>query len=145
MIIRSKAPFRVSFGGGGTDMEPYCLENGGCVINTAIDRHIYVTIESREDNLIKVNSVDEFDYDIDVTMKNFPAKYELGEISATLEQYNLSVSGLTPPKVIGDGIVRETHYFENFSEVDEGWIILEAFFVKSIKLIPYHFLLLPSS
>ncbi|MFX1274403.1 MAG: GHMP kinase [Promethearchaeota archaeon] len=58
MIIRSKAPFRVSFGGGGTDMAPYCIEYGGCVISTTIDRHIYVSIKQRTDNKIRVNSID---------------------------------------------------------------------------------------
>ncbi len=57
MIVRAKAPFRVSFGGGGTDMPPYCTENGGCVINTAIDRHIYITIKPREDKKIHIYSV----------------------------------------------------------------------------------------
>lgn len=76
---------------------------------------------------IVVNSVDELNYDINVTIKDFPAKYELGEITATLEQYNLTVTGLTPPKVFGDGIVRRADYLENFAEADEGWIMLEAF------------------
>lgn len=56
MIVRSKAPFRVSFGGGGTDMAPYCIEHGGCVINTTIDRHVYITLHPREDKKIKVFS-----------------------------------------------------------------------------------------
>ena len=54
MIIRSKAPFRVSFGGGGTDMAPYCTEHGGCVISTTIDRHVYITLKPRKDNIIGV-------------------------------------------------------------------------------------------
>ncbi len=54
MIIRAKAPFRVSFGGGGTDMAPYCVDHGGCVISTTIDRHVYVSIVPREDNVVKV-------------------------------------------------------------------------------------------
>jgi len=58
MIIRSKAPFRVSFGGGGTDMPPYCIEHGGCVISTTIDRHIYVNIESRKDKRVSIYSID---------------------------------------------------------------------------------------
>jgi D-glycero-alpha-D-manno-heptose-7-phosphate kinase len=58
MIIRSKAPFRVSFGGGGTDMPPYCIDHGGCVINMTIDRHVYVTIEPREDKKVRVFSID---------------------------------------------------------------------------------------
>ncbi|MBY8982573.1 MAG: GHMP kinase [Candidatus Lokiarchaeota archaeon] len=57
MIIRSKAPFRVSFGGGGTDMPPYCVDHGGCVINTTIDRHVFVTIKPREDNFIHINAI----------------------------------------------------------------------------------------
>jgi D-glycero-alpha-D-manno-heptose-7-phosphate kinase len=57
MIVRSKAPFRVSFGGGGTDMAPYCIEYGGCVISTAIDRHVYVTIEPRDDKKIRIFSL----------------------------------------------------------------------------------------
>ena len=67
MIIRSKAPFRVSFGGGGTDMPPYCTEHGGCVISTAIDRYIYVTIEPREDKRVfiySINSKKELVFDI---------------------------------------------------------------------------------
>ncbi|MFX1419060.1 MAG: GHMP kinase [Promethearchaeota archaeon] len=56
MIIRAKAPFRVSFGGGGTDMSPYCNEHGGCVISTTIDRHVFVSIKPREDKKIKVFS-----------------------------------------------------------------------------------------
>ncbi len=76
---------------------------------------------------ITINSIDEFDYNINVSLKDFPAKYELGEISATMEYYNLTITGLTPPTVFGDGIVREIRYLENFVEADEGWILLEAF------------------
>lgn len=57
MIIRSKTPFRVSFGGGGTDMPPYCTEHGGCVISTTIDRHVYVSVEPRDDEKVRVFSI----------------------------------------------------------------------------------------
>lgn len=57
MIIRSKAPFRVSFGGGGTDMAPYCIEHGGCVISTTIDRHVYITLKPRSDKKVNINSI----------------------------------------------------------------------------------------
>ena len=58
MIIRAKAPFRVSFGGGGTDMAPYCVDHGGCVISTTIDRHAHVSISPRQDETINVFSPD---------------------------------------------------------------------------------------
>ena len=75
MIIRSKAPFRVSFGGGGTDMAPYCTDYGGCVINTTIDRHIYVTLKPRQDKKIHVSSID-FDQDLTFNIGN--KKYDEG-------------------------------------------------------------------
>ena len=68
MIIRSKAPFRMSFGGGGTDMPPYCTEQGGCVISTTIDRFIYLTLEPREDKRVSIYSINkkkEKRFDID--------------------------------------------------------------------------------
>ncbi len=35
MIIRSKAPLRISFAGGCTKVEPYLSERGGVVLSTA--------------------------------------------------------------------------------------------------------------
>ena len=37
MVIRGRAPLRVSFGGGGTDVEPFCVEQGGAIIGSTID------------------------------------------------------------------------------------------------------------
>jgi len=78
MIIRSKAPFRVSFGGGGTDMPPYCTEHGGCVISTTIDRHAYITIEPREDKKIHVLSRNHNKEKIfNIGDKNYSENFEL--------------------------------------------------------------------
>ena len=41
MVIRAKAPLRVSFGGGGTDVEPFCVEQGGAVIGSTINKYAY--------------------------------------------------------------------------------------------------------
>ena len=78
MIIRSKAPFRVSFGGGGTDMAPYCVEHGGCVISTAIDRHVYITLKPREDKKVRVISLNSNeDFLFDIGNKDYSTKFEL--------------------------------------------------------------------
>ncbi|TFF89235.1 MAG: GHMP kinase, partial [Promethearchaeota archaeon] len=73
MLIRSKAPFRVSFGGGGTDMPPYCTEHGGCVINTTIDRHVHVSIKPIKENKINVIFFNE----------NEEVTFDLGDINYT--------------------------------------------------------------
>lgn len=43
-MIITKTPFRMSFFGGGTDMENYFKENGGAVLSTTFDKYCYVTI-----------------------------------------------------------------------------------------------------
>ena len=43
-MIITRTPFRISFCGGGTDMPSHYKKNGGCVISTAIDKYVYITI-----------------------------------------------------------------------------------------------------
>jgi D-glycero-alpha-D-manno-heptose-7-phosphate kinase len=69
LIIRSKAPLRISFAGGGTDVEPYASEQGGVVLSTTIDKYAYGSMRFRDDRQITVQSLD---YDI-------VAKYSLDE------------------------------------------------------------------
>ncbi|MBN1260597.1 MAG: GHMP kinase [Anaerolineae bacterium] len=60
-IIRSRAPLRISFAGGGTDVEPYLSEQGGAVLSTTIDRYAYASLRLREDRQITITSLD---YDV---------------------------------------------------------------------------------
>ena len=43
-MIITKTPFRMSFFGGGTDMEYFFREYGGAVLSTTIDKYCYVTV-----------------------------------------------------------------------------------------------------
>ncbi len=58
MLIRSRAPLRISFAGGGTDVHPYPKLKGGCVLSATIDRYAYVTISPRSDAHLSVHSLD---------------------------------------------------------------------------------------
>jgi D-glycero-alpha-D-manno-heptose-7-phosphate kinase len=44
--VFAKAPLRVSFGGGGTDLPSYYREHGGFVVSAAIDRYVYMLAAS---------------------------------------------------------------------------------------------------
>lgn len=43
-MIITKTPFRMSFFGGGTDMESFFCEHGGAVLSTTFDKYCYVNI-----------------------------------------------------------------------------------------------------
>jgi len=60
-VFRSKAPLRISFAGGGTDVSPYLEEKGGLVLSTTINKFAYATASARQDTEISVSSLD---YDI---------------------------------------------------------------------------------
>lgn len=50
-MIIARAPVRISFAGGGTDLPAYFMEHGGAVVSTAIDKYVYVVlnVHSRPD------------------------------------------------------------------------------------------------
>ncbi len=55
-IIRSRAPVRITFGGGGTDISPYDKNFGGVCINATINRYVYSSLKLREDKKINIKS-----------------------------------------------------------------------------------------
>ena len=57
-IIRSRAPVRISFAGGGTDLSPFTELHGGAVINTTINKYVYGTLIPKKDKSIKIISTD---------------------------------------------------------------------------------------
>jgi D-glycero-alpha-D-manno-heptose-7-phosphate kinase len=65
VIIRSKAPLRLGFAGGGTDIYAYYNLYGGYVLNATIDMYTYCTIEPNESGKIEfiaadINKVEEY-------------------------------------------------------------------------------------
>lgn len=53
-MIVVQAPLRVSFFGGGTDFRSFFAAEGGCVLSSAIDKYIFVTIKERFDHLLRI-------------------------------------------------------------------------------------------
>ena len=68
MLFRAKAPLRVSFAGGGTDVAPFPEREGGLVLNATINRYAYGTLRPRRDENVHIESVD-----FGTTAKSTPA------------------------------------------------------------------------
>jgi D-glycero-alpha-D-manno-heptose-7-phosphate kinase len=53
-MIIVQTPLRVSFFGGGTDFRSFFAAEGGCVLTSAIDKYIFVTIKERFDDFLRI-------------------------------------------------------------------------------------------
>lgn len=54
-MIISRTPLRASFFGGGSDFKDYYSKNYGSVLSTAINMYIYITVNKKFDDLIRVS------------------------------------------------------------------------------------------
>jgi D-glycero-alpha-D-manno-heptose-7-phosphate kinase len=71
-VIIVQTPLRISFFGGGTDFPSFFMEEGGCVLSSAIDKYIFVSVKERFDNKLRVgytqtemvDSVDEIQHEL---------------------------------------------------------------------------------
>lgn len=57
-MYRSRAPLRLGFAGGGTDVSPYSDDYGGAILNATIDLYSYAVIKERNDGKIVFKSID---------------------------------------------------------------------------------------
>jgi len=65
-MIIVQTPLRISLFGGGTDFPSFFMEEGGCVLSSAIDKYIFVTVKGRFDRKLRIGytqteMVDEID------------------------------------------------------------------------------------
>ena len=58
VFFRSRAPVRVTFGGGGSDLTSYFTEFDGAVINASISIYSHATLQPRNDKNINISSLD---------------------------------------------------------------------------------------
>lgn len=74
-MVITQTPFRMSFFGGGTDMEEYFRENGGAVLSTTFDKYCYVTVR----HLPRF-----FDYSTEVVYSKIERVTEIDELNHPL-------------------------------------------------------------
>lgn len=57
-LYRAKAPLRISFCGGGTDVSPYPEERGGAVLSATIDKYAYASLRPISEPEVRITSLD---------------------------------------------------------------------------------------
>jgi D-glycero-alpha-D-manno-heptose-7-phosphate kinase len=57
-MLIARAPVRISFAGGGTDLPAYYMSNGGAVVSTTIDKYFYVFLNANGDDSMQITSSD---------------------------------------------------------------------------------------
>ncbi len=101
-MIITKTPFRMSFFGGGTDMESFFIEHGGAVLSTTFDKYCYVNVrhlprffdwtsEFTYSKIEKVSDTDEINHP---AIRNAMKMLDMHEIRLTYEADLPARSGL---------------------------------------------------
>lgn len=101
-MIITKTPFRMSFFGGGTDIENFFRENGGAVLSTTFDKYCYVNVRhlpcffdySTELSYSKTERVTEVDEIEHPAIRNAMKMLDMHKIRLTYEADLPARSGL---------------------------------------------------
>ena len=94
---RSKVPFRISFGGGCTDMPDYCKYHTGAVINTTIRLFTHTSLELRDDTKVTFKWINKDEFEEHEFSDNLDCSYGLKLFKAThnhiCKRYNVEPIG----------------------------------------------------
>ena len=58
MVLIARAPVRISFGGGGTDLSAYYRQRGGLVVSTTISTYVYTILTPSGPHGVQIISAD---------------------------------------------------------------------------------------
>ena len=119
-MIITQTPFRMSFFGGGTDMENFFKEHGGAVLSTTFDKYCYVNVRhlprffdySTELSYSKTERVTDINDIQHPAIRNAMKMLDMHEIRLTYTLYNKDFT-------VMDGGIVETDEYRPVQEVME--------------------------
>ena len=129
-MIITKTPFRMSFFGGGTDMENYFKENGGAVLSTTFDKYCYVNVRhlprffdySTEISYSKTERVTNIDDIQHPAVRNAMKMLDMHEIRLTYEADLPARSGLGTSSSFAVGMLNAFYALKGkYAEEAGGW------------------------
>jgi D-glycero-alpha-D-manno-heptose-7-phosphate kinase len=90
LLLIARAPVRISFGGGGTDLPAYYTQFDGAVLSTAINRYIYTFISRGASDALQIISSDFRVFYRHEAGMEFSTDGELGLAKAVLREFDAS-------------------------------------------------------
>ncbi len=136
-MIITQTPFRMSFFGGGTDMENYFKENNGAVISTTFDKYCYVNVrhlprffdyktELSYSRIERVSSEDKIQHPL---IKNAMQMLDMQEIRLTYEADLPARSGLGTSSSFAVGMLNAFYALKGKC-ADKGKLADEAIYLE---------------
>ena len=138
-MIISKTPFRISFFGGGTDMEGYFNKYGGSVISTTFDKYCYVVLrhlphffdytdEFSYAVIERVNDVEEIKHPL---IRNCMKMLDMKDIKLSYDADLLARSGLGTSSSFAVGMLNAFHTLKK-DKVNKKQLADEAIYAERV-------------
>lgn len=138
-MIITKTPFRISFFGGGTDIEDYFKDNHGAVISTTFDKYCYVNVrhlprffdystELSYSKTERVNSVDDIQHP---AIREAMKMLDMHEIRLTYEADLPARSGLGTSSSFAVGMLNAFYALKG-KYIDKRRLADEAIYLERI-------------
>lgn len=138
-MVITKTPFRMSFFGGGTDMEDFFKENGGAVLSTTFDKYCYVnvrhlprffeySIELSYSKTERVTSVDDIQHP---AIRNAMKMLDMHEIRLTYEADLPARSGLGTSSSFAVGMLNAFYALKG-KYIDKKRLADEAIYLERV-------------
>lgn len=136
-MIITQTPFRMSFFGGGTDIESFFRENGGAVLSTTFDKYCYVTVrhlprffdystDLTYSKSERVNSVDEIEHP---AIRNAMKMLDMHELRLTYDADLPARSGLGTSSSFAVGMLNAFYALKG-KYVDKKRLADEAIYLE---------------
>lgn len=138
-MIITKTPFRMSFFGGGTDLENFFTEYGGAVISTTFDKYCYVTVRhlprffdySTELSYSKIERVTNIEDINHPAVRNAMKMLDMHEIRLTYEADLPARSGLGTSSSFAVGMINAFYALKG-KYVDKKHLADDAIYLERV-------------
>ncbi len=89
MPLIARAPMRISFGGGGTDLEAYYSRYGGVVVSAAIDKYFYAVVSESGSQSLQLISANYGSFHLQETVEDLVWDGNLALPKAVVDHFGL--------------------------------------------------------